>query len=146
MHHFSQKMLQLKMLWYSHFYLFCLHCIGTLNLIFGSTPFGKNNTCSQLKIEKSWLNLCVVCLCVPYWAWRKERRAKNCLRIVLNCGRAWTISRLQVLLQRSWCSCVHCAQGHQEVYSPWHCSQPLWTWTEEKHLSKMATKDCSNGG
>ena len=23
----------------------------------------------------------VVCLCVPYWAWRKERRANNCLRI-----------------------------------------------------------------
>ena len=24
-------------------------------------------------MEKSWLNLCVVCLCVPYSAWRKEK-------------------------------------------------------------------------
>ena len=56
------------------------------------------------------------------------------------CGKAWTISRLQVHLQRSWCSCVHCAQ-HQEFYSPWHCTVlPL-----DVDGRQQLMKDCNEG-
>ena len=86
----SQKIvvLQWQMLWYSHVYFFCLHwnntkksekkcqiwldstqnskngldkMIGTLKLIFGSIPFGKNNWNQSLSVTMN------ECLTTLYW-------------------------------------------------------------------------------
>ena len=65
--------------WYIGIHMFIsFKCIGTTQK---SRRKKTHLTSFYTKLQKStrFFSPCLVCLCVPHQAWRKERRAENCL-------------------------------------------------------------------